>query len=91
MKRTTEGRYEQLVRITEGLSTIEHLVLPLNPGGPVRDTYYTLVDEASASLPSARERNFSENGWVYGEEIPSRTYTPTTLIPTSGAPSSLGS
>lgn len=36
MKRTTEGRYEQLVRMNEGLSAIEHLVLPLDPGDPVR-------------------------------------------------------
>lgn len=76
MQQTPEGRYEHFARIVEGLSAIEHLIMPLPSHHNIRVAYDKLCEEASDYLAMARERNMIENGWIYGEYAPSPNVHP---------------
>ena len=76
MEQTAEGRYEHFARVVEGLSAIEHLIMPLPAHHDIRVAYDKLCEEASDYLAIARERNLSQNGWVYGEYAPSPNIHP---------------
>lgn len=76
MEQTAEGRYEHFARVVEGLSAIEHLIMPLPAHHDIRAAYDKLGEEASEYLAMARERNMIENGWIYGEYAPSPNIHP---------------
>lgn len=60
----TERYYTRAGRLVQGLSAIEHLVLPYGPG-PIAEAFYKLLDAATEEYASLQMDNEKENAWVY--------------------------
>lgn len=66
---TTEREYTEAERLMAGLYAIEHLLDNYAPSLPVGNAYDALVEAARAEYRRVRERNRTENGWVFDGEL----------------------